>query len=179
MKKILSIALCCLLLCALAASVMAASDGPVITLQPQSPTYTQYDVALYIVKAEGTNLTATWYLDWLGETYNISDTSGAMQDWEPYAGETYGPQQPDANTFTYTFGGIEYDLDGAYIWCVIEDGHNTVTSQKVRVSVKDFGAPPQHSGDPRSGDGGAGCRGGNPLRGYISGRGCPADLPVV
>ncbi|MBE6917506.1 MAG: hypothetical protein E7470_06395 [Ruminococcaceae bacterium] len=142
MKKILSIALCCLLLCALAVSAMAASDGPVITLQPQSPTYTQYDVALYIVKAEGTNLTATWYLDWLGQTYNISDTSGAMQDWEPYAGETYGPQQPDANTFTYTFGGIEYDMDGAHIWCVIEDGHNTVTSQKVRVSVKDFGAPP-------------------------------------
>ena len=142
MKKILCAILCCLLLCAVTVPAMAASDGPVITLQPQSPTYTQYDVAIYIVKAEGTNLTATWYMEWLGKTYNISDTSGSMQEWEPFAGETYGPQQLDANTFSYTFGGIEYDLDGAKIWCVIEDGHYDVTSQKVRISVKDFGPPP-------------------------------------
>lgn len=143
MKKILSAVLCCLLLCALAVSVAAASKGPVITLQPQSPTYTQYDVALYVVKAEGTNLTATWYMEWMGKTYNISDTSGSMQDWEPFAGESYGPRQLDANTFSYTFEGIDYDLDGAMIWCVIEDGHYDVASQKVRVSVKDFGLPPR------------------------------------
>jgi len=142
MKKILSAALCCLLLCALAVPAMAAPEGPVITLQPQSPTYTQYDVAIYTVKVEGTNLTATWYMEWQEKTYNISDTSGAMQAWEPFAGETYGPQQLDANTFAYTFGGVEYDMDGAKIWCVIEDGHYDVSSQKVRVSVKEFGPPP-------------------------------------
>lgn len=120
----------------------AVAEAPVITLQPQSPTYTKYDVAIYTVKAEGTNLSATWYMQWLDKTYTISDTGGAMQDWEPFAGESYGARQLDVNTFSFTFEGIEEDLDGAYIWCVIEDGHYDVTSQKVRVSVKEFGAPP-------------------------------------
>ena len=143
MKKKICIILTCILLCVLASPAMAADEGPVITLQPQSPTYTPYSVALYIVKAEGENLTATWYMDFLGEEYNISDLGGTMQPWEPFAGASYGPRQLDANTFSYTFEGIEYDLDGARIWCVISDGTNSVTSQKVRVSVKDFGAPPR------------------------------------
>ena len=143
MKKILSAALCCVLLCALALPAMAASDGPVIILQPQSPTYTEHDVALYVVKAEGKNLSATWYMEWLDKTYNISKIGAAMQDWEPFAGESYGARQPDANTFTYVFEGIEYDMDGSKIWCVISDGTNSVTSQKVRVSVKEFGLPPR------------------------------------
>lgn len=143
MKKITAIIVTCMLLCVLAVPVMAADDGPVITLQPQSPTYTQYDVALYIVKAEGKNLSATWYLQWQGKEYNISKIGGSMQPWEAYAGESYGARKLDDNTFSYTFEGIEYDMDGAMIWCVISDGTNTVTSQKVRVSVKDFGLPPR------------------------------------
>lgn len=143
MKKITCVILTCMLLCMLAAPSLAADNGPVITLQPQSPTYTQYAVALYVVKAEGNNLTATWYMDWLGATYNISDIgNGDMQPWEPFAGASYGARQLDANTFSYTFEGLDYDLDGAMIWCVISDGTNSVTSQKARVSVKEFGPPP-------------------------------------
>ena len=142
MKKLLSAVVCCVLLCVLAVPALAAG-GPVITLQPQSPTYTQYAVALYVIKAEGENLSATWYMEWGDKTYTISKLGGAMQDWEPFAGESYGPRQPDANTFTYTFEGIDYDMDGAMIWCVISDGTNSVTSQKVRVSVKEFGPPPR------------------------------------
>lgn len=144
MKKTICVILTCMLLCMLAAPSLAADSGPVITLQPQSPTYTPYSVALYVVKAEGENLTATWYLEWLGKEYNISEIgSGVMQPWEPFAGASYGARQLDANTFSYTFEGIEYDLDGAMIWCVISDGTNSVTSQKVRVSVKDSGPPPR------------------------------------
>ena len=66
-----------------------------------------------------------------------------MHDWEPYAGESYGARKLDDNTFAFIFEGIEYDLDGAYIWCVIEDGHYSVTSQKNRISVGNENMPPE------------------------------------
>ena len=66
-----------------------------------------------------------------------------MQDWETYAGESYGARTLDDNTFVFVFEGIEYDLDGAYIWCVIEDGHYNVTSQKNRISVGNENMPPE------------------------------------
>ena len=49
----------------------------------------------------------------------------------------------DDNTFAYIFEGIECDLDGAYIWCVIEDGHYDVRSQKTRICVGNPNSPPQ------------------------------------
>ena len=143
MKRTISLILIVLLSILLVVPTTAAPEPPVITLHPQSPNYPQYSTAMYTVKAEGTNLQATWYMEWLGETYNISNTGGPMQPWEGYAGETYGAVQPDAHTFVYFFGGIELDLDGAYIWCVIEDGHYTVTSQKNRISVGNENSPPE------------------------------------
>lgn len=122
---------------------MAASSAPVITMQPQSPNYPEYSVAIYTVKVTGKNLTATWYMDWQGKTYTISGLGGGMQPWEAYAGEAYGPRQLDSNTFAFIFEGIEYDLDGAYIWCVLEDGHYDVTSQKARISVGNPASPPE------------------------------------
>lgn len=124
-------------------SVWAAQDTPYITLQPQSPNYPEYSVAIYTVEASGKNLTATWYMDWQGKTYTISGQGGSMQPWEAYAGEAYGPRQLDSNTFAFIFEGIEYDLDGAYIWCVLEDGHYDVTSQKARISVGNPASPPE------------------------------------
>ena len=132
-----------LMSCLLAMPAMAASGEPVITLQPQSPNYPQYSVAIYTVKAEGNNLQATWYMEWQGKTYTISDIGGAMQPWEAYAGEAYGSRKLDDNTFIFVFEGIEYDLDGAYIWCVISDGHNEVASQKNRISVGSEKMPPE------------------------------------
>ena len=41
------------------------------------------------------------------------------------------------------FEGIERDLDGGYIWCVIEDGHYAVTSQKSRICVGSEKMPPE------------------------------------
>lgn len=142
MKKIPAVFLSILIIISLSTLVLAVSESPKITLQPQSPNYPEYSVAIYTVKASGTNLSATWYMEWLEKTYTISAIGGAMQDWEPYAGESYGARKLDDNTFAFIFEGIEYDLDGAYIWCVIEDGHNDVSSQKVRISVGNENTPP-------------------------------------
>ena len=143
MRKTICLMLLVIMCSMLTIPAMAASEEPVITLQPQSPNYPEYSVAIYTVKAEGTNLQATWYMEWLGKTDTISDIGGAMQDWEPYAGESYGARKLDDNTFIFVFEGIEYDLDGAYIWCVIEDGHYSVTSQKNRISVGNEIMPPE------------------------------------
>lgn len=142
MRKWICAGLCLLLVCLLAMPALAASEEPVITLQPQSPNTPHYGVAIYTVKATGTNLSATWYIQWQGSTYNTSNIGSGMQAWEPYAGESYGFSQPDSNTFIFMFEGIERDLDGAYIWCVIEDGHYSVTSQKARISVGNENTPP-------------------------------------
>lgn len=142
MKRTISIVISLLLVCLLAAPVLAVPDGPVITMQPQSPNYPNYSVAIYTVKVAGTNLHATWYLEWNGTTYNLSDNQNGIEPWEAYAGEAYGATQPDANTFTFFFEGIEEELNGALIWCVIEDGHYDVTSQKAFVTVGNPNTPP-------------------------------------
>lgn len=69
MRKTFCFMLLVLMCCMLTIPAMAASKEPVITLQPQSPNYPEYSVAIYTVKAEGTNLQATWYMEWLGKTY--------------------------------------------------------------------------------------------------------------
>ena len=143
MKKVISLLLIVLLCGMLAVPALAAPEGPVITMQPQIPNYPEYSVARYTVKATGTNLSATWYMEWEGKTYEISKTGGAMQPWEAYAGETYGAEKLDDNTFSYFFGGIEHNLNGATIWCVIEDGHHDVTSQKAYINLGNPADPPE------------------------------------
>lgn len=142
MKKYISFIICVLLLCTLITPVLAAPEGPVITLQPQSPNYPEYSVAEYTVKATGSNLTASWYMEWEGKTYNISDYTNGYEPWEDYAGETYGAEKLDANTFRFSFWGIEHPLNGATIWCVIEDGHYSVTSQKAYINMGNPATPP-------------------------------------
>ena len=60
MRKRIAVILCGLLLAALSINVLAAPEGPVITMQPQSHYYPEYGVAVYTVKATGTNLSAYW-----------------------------------------------------------------------------------------------------------------------
>lgn len=143
MKRRIAMFLCMALLCALAVPASAAGEGPRITLQPQNYQFPEYSVAIYTVKAEGNNLSAYWYMEWEGKTYNLSDRSGGIDPWEGYAGESYGPIQVDANTFTYIFSGIEAGLNGAEIWCVIEDGHYDVTSARAIITVQGDAMPPQ------------------------------------
>lgn len=142
MKRLLTVLLMISLLCVCAFAVSAAPDEPVITLQPQSPNYPEYSVAMYTVRAEGTNMTATWYMTWNGDTYTISNIGQISQAWEGFAGSSYGPRKVDDKTFIYTFEGIGKELNGAEIWCVLEDGHYSVSSQKAYVSVGEASTPP-------------------------------------
>lgn len=140
--KIVLLMILCVVFAVYLCTPVFSADPPVILLQPQSPNFPEYSVASYTVKASGKNLSCTWYMEFQGKTYNISTYGGAIQPWENFAGEAYGAYQEDDNTFGFFFSGIEYDLDGAYIWCVIEDGHFDVTSQKARISVGNPSFPP-------------------------------------
>lgn len=150
MKKVISLLLMVVLFSMLAIPALAAPEGPVITLQPQSPNYPEYSVAIYTVKATGTNLTATWYIEYQGMTYNASEIGGTMQPWEAYAGESYGAKKLDDNTFCFVFEGVEEELTGAKIWCEIEDGHYNVVSQVGHIVVGNYGSPPEILSIPAS-----------------------------
>ena len=143
MKKWISWLMVLFLVCILAVPVMAAPEGPVITAQPHSPSYPEYSVAIYTVKATGTNLSATWYIRYEGKTYNASQIGGAMQPWEAYAGEAYGAKKLDENTFCFVFEGIGAELNGATIWCEIADGHYSVTSRTAYITVGNYTTPPE------------------------------------
>ena len=137
MKKLI----CFLVLIVLAFSMpVYAAEAPVITLQPQNPVYPEYSCAVYTVKATGSNLSAVWYMNFEGKTYNISDRS-VIAPWEAYAGELYGHNQ-EGNTFTFSFTGIESGLNGAEIYCVVSNSSGSVTSQKALISIGGTGTPP-------------------------------------
>lgn len=143
MKKLLSAVVCLLLLCTLAIPALADGEAPQITMQPQNYHYPEYAVAVYSVKAIGKNLTATWYLEYQGKTYNLSDNKNSVEPWEGYAGENYGPMEEGPNTFSWFFGGIEEELNGAEIWCVLEDGHYDVTTERAVITVQGEKMPPE------------------------------------
>ena len=110
MKKLVTAMILVIFISVITLSAHAAGQ-PTITLQPQSPNYPEYSCAVYTVKAEGSNLTATWYLEYKGKTYNTSKTIEGVQPWEGYAGESYGATR-DKNTFYFFFNGIEKELCG-------------------------------------------------------------------
>lgn len=142
MKRVLTLLAVVMLVVALCVPAMAATEAPQITMQPQNYQYPEYSVAMYSVKAEGTNLQATWYLAYEGKTYNLSDNTNGIEPWEGYAGENYGPFQEE-DIFGWFFGGIEEGLNGAEIWCVIEDGHYDVTSARAIITVQGEAMPPE------------------------------------
>ena len=143
MKKLCSVVLCLLLLGSLMLPTFAAGEEPRITMQPQNYHYPEYSVAIYTVKATGSNLRATWYLQFEGNIYNLSDNYNGFEPWEAYAGENYGPMEDGPNTFSWFFGGIGTELNGAEIWCVIEDGHYEVVSERAVITVQGSAMPPE------------------------------------
>lgn len=146
MKRTLTAIMTVLLVCLFAVPVLAATE-PVITQQPQNPDYPEYSDAEYSVTVYGEYLNCTWYLNYEGTEYNISDVVAGIQPWEPYAGETYGSFEETngkSTTFTFHFGGIGKELSGSYIYAEIEDGHFVVTSDKAYINVTDgSGQPPK------------------------------------
>ena len=139
-SRIISVLLSLLMLCAIPFPA-SASEEPVILQQPQTPIYGEFSTAIYSVTVQGTNLRCTWYMIYNGVTYDISDTSVGIQPWEGYAGETYGGysvDNGDSTTFNYHFGGIGIELDGSYIYAVIE---LTSSTSIIRVT-ESAGTPP-------------------------------------
>ena len=143
MKRLLSILICALLLLGTALPAFAAGPEPKITLQPQNAAFPEYSVASFTVKATGENLSCTWYIEYNGKTYNMSDNRNPQEPWEGYAGESYGGVQEDSGTFTWFFSGIGAELSGAKIWAVIEDGHYDVASEKAIITVQGSTLPPK------------------------------------
>lgn len=119
-----------------------SGGAPVITLQPQNPVWPEYSYAEYTVKASGSDITATWYIEYNGKTYNISDMTNGWEPWESYAGETYGPVTESKNVFTCFFGGIEGELGGAQLYCVLSNSAGQVTSSKAVISISGSAQPP-------------------------------------
>lgn len=124
------------------------ADELAIIRQPQNPNYPEYSVAVYSVQAYGSNLSCTWFLNYNGKDYNISNNLGSLQPWEPYAGENYGPSveinKDKYVTFTYFFSGIGSELSGSYIYATISDGKQTITSDKAYLYIaSDIAMPPQ------------------------------------
>ena len=141
MKKIVSIILCALFASSLVFAVSAAGDEPVITLQPQNYDFAPGTTAVYAVEAEGENLTANWYIEFRGETFDMMPEMGSEQ-WRAYVGEGSGASCK-GNVFYYTFTKIEEPLAGARVWCEIEDGHYLVKSAKAYVMVDGAAEPPE------------------------------------
>ena len=146
MKKLTAILLITALICLLAIPAAATTELSIVR-QPQNPVCLEFDYIEYKIKAYGYNLYCTWYMEYQGNTYDISDTSVGIQPWEPYAGEAYGDLDPEVDgaftTFTYIFYGIGSELDGAKIYAVITNGHKEVTSQKAHIRVaEEVGTPP-------------------------------------
>ena len=83
MRKLLSLFLAALLVISLSAAVFAASEEPIITLQPQSPNYPEYSVAIYTVKATGTELKDQWQYrtSSSGSWKNVSAASGKTANY--------------------------------------------------------------------------------------------------
>ena len=152
MKRTICVLLSILSLCFLAFPV-PAEQTPAIIRQIQNPIYGKYDVATYSVTAYGDSLKCTWYLLFEGKEYNISRTDGGAKPWEAYAGETYGATEEKngkSATFTYTFGGIEPELNDSTVYAVIESASSKLTTDKVLVSVIDGAATPPTTSVPAS-----------------------------
>ena len=114
---------------------------PTIVAQPQSPVYDEFADAQYSVTVQGEDLSCTWFMDYKGTRYCISNQNNGSQPWEKYAGKTYGAsvsENGSRTTFTYTFSGIGAELEGASIYAVIEDGHYDITSNKAQIHVKKY-----------------------------------------
>ncbi len=148
MKKLSVILIIAALVSLLAVAVSAAPSEPVITLQPQNYVVPEGGDVRYTVRvySESPITAVTWYLIYNGQTYNISEYEGTPE-WVQYAGNFWGGyHQDDSSEYEYFFSGIRSELDGAMIYCVLEDGHYSVTSEAALIQVSGTAEPPEITG---------------------------------
>lgn len=153
MKKIVVFSLLCMLLIGMLPLSAVAANNTYILEQPQNYVYNEGAVAIYYVTVAGEHLQCTWYLEFDGKAYNLSEP-GATGPWINYVVGDCGSSEMKNNldysvphtTFCYFFNGCEAGLNGAYIYAEIYDGWDTVTSTKALIQLS-AGAksPPQVS----------------------------------
>ena len=153
MKRLIAILLLFMLVIGmLPLSALAANDAYILA-QPQNYVYNEGAVAIYSVTVAGENLKCTWYLEYQGETYDLSNIS--MDDpWLSYVVGDCGSAEeqdnlgfaPSHTTFSYFFNGCEAGLNGAYIYAQIHNGQYSIQSDKAMIQLS-AGAksPPQVS----------------------------------
>jgi len=142
MKKLIAILLLCMLVIGmLPLSALAANDAYILA-QPQNYVYNEGAVAIYYVTVAGENLKCTWYLDFNGQTYDLSAPD--MSDpWLSYVVGDCGSAQeqdnlgftPSHTTFSYFFNGCEAGLNGAYIYAIIDNGQYMTESSKAMIQL--------------------------------------------
>ena len=148
MKKLSVIIVIAALVSLLAVAVSAAPSEPAITLQPQNYVVPEGGDLRYTVRvySESPITAVTWYLIYNGQTYNISEYEG-NPEWEQYAGNFWGAfHKNDTDEFEYFFSGVRAGLDGAMIYCVLEDGHYSVTSETALIQISGTAEPPVITG---------------------------------
>ena len=141
MKKAISFIICIVLLSMTLVTLTAYADKPEITLQPQNYCYNENAVAVYTVKANGSGLKFTWFLRFNGILYDLTNGAGTSQSWESYAGAEYG-QKDSAFESIYHFNGIGKELNGATIFCKVENDEYVTYSTEAFISIVNAGTPP-------------------------------------
>lgn len=118
----------------------AAETEPYIIVQPSSPEYPENAVAVYTCEAFGANLTFDWYMVYEGTAYRLADADGS----QPWAAHTVNSgTNATASAGTCFFEGILPGLNGAELYCVVEDGHYSVRSMSAVICVGASAMPPQ------------------------------------
>lgn len=110
--------------------ISAAYEPPVITRQPQNNVFPEGASAYWTVEAYGTNLHYYWYLEVNGTVYDLLNE--AINIPELNMAVSYGPNEAGNG---YVIDGIDTGLDGAEIYCSVEDGHNFVVSSPAVIQV--------------------------------------------
>ena len=141
MKKLICVLFVMMIALSFAVTAAAAGPEPEITLQPQNYNIPVGSTVVYRVEAQGENLTATWYIEFMGQTCEITQGM-ASEQWRAYVGEESGPTR-DGNNFYCNLTKVQPELAGARVWCEIEDGHYLVKSAKAYVMVDGTAAPPE------------------------------------
>lgn len=117
-------------------------EPPEIVAHPQSLNYPEGSVASYDVVATGTGLQYHWYIVYNDQVYDAGASDAYLQPWAQYVSEGFGTGPSGSNFF---FEGIDKELDGAQIFCVVSNSEGIATSERAYISVGASALPPQIS----------------------------------
>lgn len=140
-RKILSAAICALIIVLLFQLTALAQTPITITHQPQNSSFPENASAYWSVEADGEDLIYDWFIVYNGVAYNTKKSFSENHPWqEGVIGDGYGSND-EGNLFF--INGIGTALNGAEIYCVVSDGTYSVTSSAAHISVGASASPPE------------------------------------